>query len=142
MIQVNIDGQNFPLPDEVGSQDELLRAALAPFVPWIANAQIQRREEGGNTVVTVIKRADTKGAASAVFTALVAAPQEMNPAVELWLKLQEEVKLDDPGAMLEWQPAIARAIEAGEREIEQVRDAMQYLAECAPIPASHIPISF
>ena len=142
MIQVNIDGQNFPLPDEVGSQDELLRAALAPFVPWIANAQIQRKEERGNTVVTVIKRADTKGSASDVFNALVAAPQEMNPAVELWLKLQEEVKLDDPGAMLEWQPAIARAIEAGEREIEQVRAAMQYLAECAPVPAAHIPLGF
>lgn len=61
MIQVAIEGQNFPLPDEIGANDELVRAALAPFVPWIVNAQIQRKEEGGNTVVTVIQRADTKG---------------------------------------------------------------------------------
>lgn len=142
MIQVNIDGQNFPLPDEVGGNDDLLRAALAPFVPWIANALLQRKEESGNNVVTVIKRADTKGSTGDVLEALVAAPQELNPAVALWIQLQEQVKLDDPGAMLEWQPAIAQAIADGERDIQAVQAAMQYLAECATVPASLVPLGF
>ncbi len=142
MIQVSIDGQNFPLPDEIGGKDDLLRAALAPFVPWIINAQIQRKEEGENTLVTVIKRADTKGAAESVLEELVAAPQQMNPAIELWTRLQQEVKLDNPGAMVEWQPVIAQAIEDGEQEIAEVRNAMQYLAECAPVPSVRIPLGF
>ncbi len=142
MIQVSIDGQNFPLPDEIGGKDDLLRTALAPFVPWIVNAQIQRQEEGGNTLVTVIKRADTKGTAGSVLQALVAAPQQMNPAIELWTRLQQEVKLDDPGAMVEWQPVIAQAIEDGEREIQEVQASMQYLAECAPVPVARIPLGF
>lgn len=142
MIQVQIDGQDFRLPDEIGAKDELVRAALAPFVPWIVNAQIQRREEGGNTLVTVIKRADTKGSVGAVVEALIAAPQQMNPAIELWTKLQQEVKLDNPGAMIEWQPAIAEAIQAGERDIETIHASLLYLAECAPVPASRVPLGF
>ncbi len=142
MIQVAIDGQNFPLPDEIGAKDELVRAALAPFVPWIVNAQIQRKEEGGNTLVTVIKRADTKGSAGNVPEALIAAPQQRNPAIELWTKLQQEVKLDDPGAMIEWQPAIAEAIQAGERDIETIHASLTYLAECAPVPASLVTLGF
>ncbi len=142
MIQVAIDGQNFPLPDEIGAKDELVRAALAPFVPWIVNAQIQRKDEGGNTLVTVIKRADTKGSAGNVTDALITAPQQMNPAIELWTKLQQEVKLDDPGAMIEWQPAIAEAIQAGERDIECIHASLAYLAECAPVPASLVTLGF
>ncbi len=142
MIQVNIDGQNFPLPDEIGLKDELVRAALAPFVPWIVNAQIQRREEGGNTLVTVIKRADTKGSAGNVLDALIAVHQQMNPAIELWSELRQEVKLDDPGAMIEWQPAIAEAIQAGERDIETIHASLVYLVECAPVPASRVSLGF
>jgi hypothetical protein len=141
MIQVSIDGQNFPLPDEIGGKDDLLRAALAPFVPWIVNAQIQRQEGGENTLVTVIKRADTKGAAGNVLEALIAAPQQMNPAIELWRRLQQEVKLDDPAAM-EWQPVIAQAIEDGEQEIAEIHAAMEYLAECTPVPATRISLGF
>ncbi len=118
------------------------RSALAPFVPWIVNAQIQRKEVGENRLVTVIKRADTKGAAGNVLEALKAAPQQMNPAIELWTRLQREVKLDDPGALVEWQPVIAQAIQDGEQEIAEVQVAMQYLAECAPVPATYIPLGF
>ena len=142
MIEVVIDGQNFPLPDEIGAKDELVRAALAPFVPWIVNAQIQRKEEAGNTVVTIIKRADTKGSAGSLTNALIAALEERNPAIDLWTKLQQEAKLDDPGAMIEWQPAIANAIQAGEREIETIHKSLAYLAECAPVPASRVTLGF
>ncbi len=142
MIEVVIDGQNFPLPDEIGAKDELVRAALAPFVPWIVNAQIQRKEEAGNTVVTIIKRADTKGSAGSLMDGLIAALGERNPAIDLWTKLQQEAKLDDPGAMIEWQPAIANAIQAGEREIETIHKSLSYLAECAPVPASLVTLGF
>ncbi len=142
MIQVTIDGQVFPLAEDIGSKDNLLKAALAPFVPWIVNAQIQRKEQDGNTLVSVIKRADTKGAANEVLDALIAAPQQMNPAIELWRQLQQSVPLDDPGTMVEWQPTIAQAIEAGERDVETIHAALTYLAGCTPIPTSHIPLGF
>jgi hypothetical protein len=142
MIQVTIDGQVFNLSEDIGGKDELLRAALAPFVPWIVNAQIERKEQDGNTLVSVIKRADTKGAAAHVVDALVDAPQQMNPAIELWRRLQQDVALDDPGAMVEWQPTIAQAIEVGEHDIETIHATLLYLANCDSIPASHLPLGF
>lgn len=142
MITIQIDGQNFPLPEEIAAKDELLKAALAPFVPWIANAQIDRKEENGATVVNVIKRADWKGNAGAVVSALVATREEMNPAVALWLQLQDQFDLNDPGVVLALEPTINKAIAAGEKEIAEVHQSLSRLAECAPAPAGRIPLGF
>ncbi|MBI4789315.1 MAG: hypothetical protein HY782_19970 [Chloroflexi bacterium] len=46
MINISIEGQFFSLPDDVGASDDLVRAALAPFVPWITNAPIERKYRG------------------------------------------------------------------------------------------------
>ncbi len=148
MITIQIDGQNFPLPDEIAAKDELLKAALAPFVPWIANAQIDRKEENGAAVVNVIKRADWKGNAGAVASALIAAREEMNPAVVLWLQLQDQCdfndrgRLGDPGVVLALEPTINKAITAGENDIAAVNQSLTRLVECAPAPANRIPLGF
>ena len=92
MITIAIEGTQFPLPEEIAAQDDLLKAALAPFVPWIVNAQIERKEKDGAMVVNVVKRADWKGS-SAVINALIASPDEMNPAVALWQQLQARTDL-------------------------------------------------
>lgn len=142
MTTIQIDGQNFPLPDEIAAKDELLKAALAPFVPWIANAQIDRKDENGATTVSVIKRADWKGSASAVVSALIAAREEMNPAVALWLELQERSDLSDPGVVLALEPTIEKAIMAGEKDIGAVNQSLLRLVECAPVGAGRIPLGF
>ena len=142
MINVAIEGQLFPLPEEVGAQDDLVRAALAPFVPWIANAQIERKEQNGATVLTVVKRADTKGNTAYVLAALLDTPEDVNPAVALWKRLEREVNLDDPGTILEWQQAIAEAIRQGEEDIEWVRSALEKLVESSAVPATRVPLGF
>ncbi len=141
MITIAIEGTQFPLPDEIAAQDDLLKAALAPFVPWIVNAQIERKEKDGAMVVNVVKRADWKGS-SAVINALIASPDEMNPAVALWLQLQARTDLNDPALVLAFEPTIHRAIEQGEQDIAAVQQALARLVECAPAPATRIPLGF
>jgi hypothetical protein len=142
MVTIQIDGQQFPLPDEIAAKDELLKAALAPFVPWIANAQIDRKEKDGAMVVSVIKRADWKGSGSAVVDALLASPDGMNPAVALWMQMQGHLDTHDPGTILALEPTLTAAIEEGDREIGSVHQALIRLVECAPAPSSRIPIGF
>lgn len=141
MITIAIEGTQFPLPDEIAAQDDLLKAALAPFVPWIVNAQIERKEIDGAMVVNVVKRTDWKGN-SAVIAALIASPDEMNPAIALWQQLQQRTDLNDPGVVLAFEPTIHQAIEQGERDIAAVQQAFARLVECAPAPATRIPLGF
>ena len=150
MVTIEIENQQFPLPDEIAAKDELLKAALAPFVPWIANATIDRKEKDGAMVVSVIKRADWKGYtlsedegnASAVVDALIACPDGTNPAVALWMQMQGQIDAQDPGTILALEPAITAAIEEGDKEITAVQHALACLIECAPVPASRIPLGF
>ncbi len=142
MIMIEIEGTQFPLPEEIAAKDELLKAALAPFVPWIVNAQIDRKDDNGAMVVSVIKRADWKGNASAVVDALIASPDEMNPAVALWMQMQGQIDTKDPGTILALEPTISAAIEAGDKEIASVQQALTRLIECAPVPATRIPLGF
>ena len=142
MITIEIDGQNFQLPEDIAAKDELLKAALAPFVPWIANAQIERKEQDGAMVVNIVKRADWKGRASAVVDALIASSDEMNPAVALWLQIQDQSDLNDPGVVLALEPTINQAIEHGEKDLAAVHQSVTRLIECAPTSATRIPLGF
>ncbi len=141
-VTIEIDGQKFPLPEDIAADDTLLKAALGPFVPWMANAQIDRANKDGSMVVSVIKRADWKGNAAAVLSALIAAPEEKNPAIALWSQLQDTCDLNDPGVLLALEPAINDSIAAGEKDIEQVREALERLVGCAAASASRIALGF
>ena len=142
MITIQIDGQEFQIPPEIAAKDELLKAALAPFVPWIANATIDRKEKDGAMIVSVIKRADWKGNASPVVDVLIASPDGTNPAIVLWMQMQGQIDAQDPGMILALEPAITTAIEEGDKEIASVQHALACLVECAPVPASRIPLGF
>jgi len=144
MTTLMIDGQSFDLPSAITAKDELLKAALAPFVPWIANAQIDRKEntESGETTVSIVKRADWKGTDSAIVDALIASPNEMNPAVALWMQMEGQLDTNDPGTILALEPSITTALEAGDKEIAAVQQALTRLVECSPVPATRIPVGF
>jgi hypothetical protein len=60
-MNIILDGQTIELPDDVAKDDNLIRRALAPFYPAVANAQIRREEKDGQTQITVIKRAEPLG---------------------------------------------------------------------------------
>jgi hypothetical protein len=58
---VKIEGQEFPLPVSIATDDELLKAALSPHYPSIKNANISRETRAGQTIVSIVKRAEHKG---------------------------------------------------------------------------------
>jgi hypothetical protein len=88
LIKISADGAEFEITDDVARDDRHLSEALAPFYPELANAEINRSEEDGKLIVTVTKRAGTKGAGvSDVIIALRAAPEEINPALVLQRRL-------------------------------------------------------
>ena len=55
------DGLTIETPDEIARNDELLKRALAPHYPDLANASISREEKDGVLKVTLSKRAGPKG---------------------------------------------------------------------------------
>ena len=143
MVNIQIDGQVFPMIDEVADSDELLKAALVPFVPWIANARIERKIENGTTTISVIKRADTKGSfQGAVFAALQASPEQRNPAVALWQAMEGQMDLNDPGVILALEPRITQALVAGDTEVKAVQQALAHLITSAPVDANRTPLGF
>jgi hypothetical protein len=142
IVTIEIDGQSFPLPEEIAKDDLLLKAALGPFVPWMANAQINRIEKDGAMKVNVLKQADWKGNARAVLDALISAPEERNPAIKLWSELQERRDLNDPGIVLALEPTINEAITLGKEDIAAVRQSLQRLVESAPVPAGRVVVGF
>ena len=56
------DGQQLDIPDDIASDDEMLKNALAPYVPDIRNAKLNRStSSAGLMTVNVVKQAGTKG---------------------------------------------------------------------------------
>jgi hypothetical protein len=61
--KIKIEGQELELEEEIAQDDELLKAALAPTWPAVSTATFTRTggKDGKQLVVTVTKRAGTKG---------------------------------------------------------------------------------
>jgi hypothetical protein len=74
--------------------------------------------------------------------ALVASREEMNPAVALWLEIQDQANLNDPGVVLALEPRISQAMAQGEKDIAAVHQSLTRLVECAPTAATRIPLGF
>ena len=130
MAKVILHGQTIALPDEVAETDDDVIRALTPLYPDAANAEIGRKQEGGETVITVVKRPGTKGAAQQVLESLRATPSEANPAVSLCLALRREnIEQASPDELLAWRERTDMALEAGEAELEDVRATLKGLIE-------------
>lgn len=56
-----VEGQKIPLTDEVAATDETIRAALVPFYPEVATADIKREVVNEVTLIKMVKKAGTKG---------------------------------------------------------------------------------
>ena len=151
MIKVILEGQTIQMPEEVAQTDEGLIRALSPLYPDVANAEIARKTEGGETIITVVKRPGPKGGdishqpnvQAQVIAALVAAPGETNPAVRLYLELRGlDLSTATPEALLALRGRIDLACEAGESEIDSVRRTLKALHWSAPVHARHAPLGF
>ncbi len=59
---IKIEGQEFPLDVAIAADDELLKTALSPHYPSIKNAAITRETRLGQMIVSIVKKAEHKGA--------------------------------------------------------------------------------
>jgi hypothetical protein len=151
MIKVILEGQTLQMPDEVAQTDEGLIRALAPLYPDVANAEISRKTEGADTVITVVKRPGSKGGSAMlrpgaqvqVVAALLAATGEVNPGVGLYLELRAlDLAAASPEDLLVLRGRIDQARAQGEAEIEAVRRTLKALHHALPVPARHVPPGF
>jgi hypothetical protein len=142
---VKLEGQDIPLTDEIAATDDRVRAALAPFYPDVANAEIQRKQEGEQTIITIVKRAGPKGASDEVRRVLVAAPRYLNPAVALCLELQKvetEAGELDAETLLLLRPRIEQALEQSQREVGDLIGVHKALIAARAVPAASVPVGF
>ena len=59
---IKIEGQTIPVPPEIGSNDEQIRATLSLYFEGIKNSKIERTvQANGDILVDVCKVAGTKG---------------------------------------------------------------------------------
>ena len=59
---IKIEGQDFELEAALAQDDKLLKTVLQPHFASIENANITREVENGTLTVTIVKRAQAKGA--------------------------------------------------------------------------------
>ena len=144
MALIKIDGTEMPLDDEIAKDDETLKKALSPFYPGAANSDIKRTTENGQMVVTVVKRAGSKGGDIPIIEALKAAPEHINPAIKLANELQRK---ESAGALeiteiMEMTRVVEQAINTGRKEEGQVEKALALLHKAPPCASSVRPMGF
>jgi hypothetical protein len=158
---LRIDGQERPIDIAlVTSTDNYakLRKIMARFFPLIGNASISHKKEGDKTVVTVVKRADSKGrkrdravdeshqsrVLRIITERLDEAPTEDNPALTyaraLRLKLAAG-RLSIP-QLRNRRQGIDQVIKAGEDEAKRVKSITNKLDAASPIPSIVVPAGF
>jgi hypothetical protein len=139
---VKIEGQEIPVPEEIGATDDAVKRALAPFYPEVAGAMITRVVTNENTVtLNVIKKAGSKGAAGLDF--LRECPSHQNPAIELYQEIHEKGDSPlNPVTLLELDKRIGDAIIAGEQQVTAIEKARERLAAAVPQPSRTIMRGF
>lgn len=135
MALIKLEGQSIPIDNAIAAADDLIRKALLPFYPEVGNATISRTEEDGETIINIVKRAGSKG--STPLACLIAAPEEVNPAIALsWeLKRQDAAGALELPQLLAYHPRIEGAIEQGEAEESQVNKALNKLKAALAQPS-------
>jgi hypothetical protein len=138
-IPVVFEGQTYDLPQSIAADDEKLRALLVPFAPAIANAKIERGEEG--EPIKIIKQAGTKGCE--VLSTLIEEPEYLNPAVVLAfqiqsLELSRRINFDRMTTLVD---EIENVVRGGRAEIEGYEQNLKKLKSMSGI-ATHIPHGF
>ena len=83
----------------------------------------------------------TRAASDQVLAALVSAPRHVNPAVELWLELQQQGPFSAEDLMAA-SSRIEAAIAQGEAERDATGNALRNLVASQPVPARFVPIGF
>jgi len=83
----------------------------------------------------------TRAASEEVLAALIVAPRHINPAVALWLELQQQGPLSAEDLMAA-SAQIEDAIGQGQAERDAVGCALRNLVASQPVPARFVPTGF
>lgn len=145
MALLILDNQTLTLPDDITADDHLIRQALSPFYPALANAEIKRQPQAdGTETISVVKQAGPKGMGH-ILHALQAAPRSVNPALAFYLELKRRGHWTRPlpaEELLVQQTQIAQAITKGETELKEVETLRQKLLTLTAVPADQVPVGF
>lgn len=138
---VVIEGQKIPIPAEIGDSDDKVKMALTPFFPDAANAMLTRVTKGDVVTINVVKRAGAKGMNA--LTALEACPGGKNPAIELYEEMRKITAWNlGTEMLLSIDARIEKAIDAGEKQTEQMEKSMQRLSAARALPAPLVVVGF
>lgn len=150
-IHVEETDQTFPIPEEIGVRDDLIKRALAGVIPYIDTAKLERNEKDGITTIKVIKSHAPKGAGDPGSLLLVvqslskAHKDGTNPVASLYRQLiAENVQLEmlKPDQHLALSARIEMTIEAGEDVHRELEDTLRSLSAALPIEAKSVPLGF
>src|SRR5262245_55363029 len=138
-----INGDGVGITDEIANDDDLLRAALAPTWPDVKTATFKREggKDGKDLVVTVQKKAGTKGA---LIERRFAAPEAVNPAVEMSKRVAAMARAGelDSARVQDLLPEIGAAADAGERDLDAATAALNDLYHAGAVSAREVPFGF
>lgn len=139
MSEVRIEGQVFELPDDVASDDTKLRATLVAVTPLAATAEIVRSKEGEKSVVTLLKKAGTKGG-DWLSDALRRAPTRLDPLFRL-------IEATSPGALASGEVTvrsdeIRAVLGAANEQRDRLLEAARRIADAPHVASARLPEGF
>lgn len=135
---LKLEGQELPLTAEIAATDQTIIAAIAPFFPEAASAEIKREQNGETTIIRLVKKAGTKGN---YLENIINVTNELNPSIALsWQLKQMEIRGElTLERLLKIQPLLENAISEGESWEFEINRVISCLKACQPI-ASKQPI--
>ncbi len=152
MLHVQETEQKFPIPPEIGIEDNLVKRALAGVIPYIDSAKLERSEQNGVITIKVTKTHAPKGAGdpgSSFFPFLECLIKSKsdgrNPVIGLFLEVEakkRQIYKLQPHEVLELDQKITNALEAGEELERQIKYTLSYLVQSPPLPAREVPTGF
>jgi hypothetical protein len=151
-LHVEETSQTFPIPAEIGADDDLVRRALAGVVPYIDTAVLQREEKGELTTIKVVKSHAPKGSGpknsclSTVIGEMIASEGDgRNPVAAIYAELvSRKMKLHwlKPDEHLALSEQIGKAIQNGDEVHETLKGIRTQLVASLPQAARSVPFGF
>jgi hypothetical protein len=150
------NGQQMQIDDAIASNDETLRQLLAVVFPSAGNADIKREQTPeGETKITIVKRAGTKGQSSpaepwqptnqSVLDFLAQAPESINPALELAWEYKQKTQagqFNSLDVLVAAQQRLQHTYLLGKIEKARLDLTLAILKEATPSPSRYIPYGF
>ena len=143
-INLTTSGQHFELPLRIAGDDKKLMAVLTRACPKLAEADIKRTTVDERMIVSVTARPDTKGAPRDFAEALRRAPEQLNPIIVMYRRMEELERTGrlTTSALLLLEPEIRQAALAGEKEADSVTKSAKLMRGLRAAPSRFVPIGF